>query len=185
MLLLPIIHELQLMEKIKTNQMSRSWHLFRKVPDKNSCSYLNVLLRFNKISQTVAAMNKWRTWIGFFQPVEDELQPKPVWRARKRKVPPVACTPFILFIFFLFPFQLNFCMFLTRYMAPIDPVSARGLAYGCEGVGSEHQWQSNQYSAGASTKLSSPCVKIPQYQFKIGIPVLCVLHHLLRLCVSV
>ena len=47
-------------------QTSRSWHLFRNVPDKNGYSYLNVLARFGKTSQTAVAKNNWRLWIGFF-----------------------------------------------------------------------------------------------------------------------
>ena len=57
-------------------QMSQSWHLLRNVHNKNGCSYLNVLVRFGETSQTAAAKNNWRLWIGLFQCIEDGSAPK-------------------------------------------------------------------------------------------------------------
>ena len=37
---------------------------------------LNVLVRFGETSQTAAAKNNWRLWIGFLQRIDDGSEPK-------------------------------------------------------------------------------------------------------------
>ena len=53
-------------------QTSRSWRLFRNVPDKNSFIYANVLERFGEISQMAGKKVNVKVWMSPFQCSEED-----------------------------------------------------------------------------------------------------------------